>query len=290
MDLQQYRTWADVMDKAAVISLIVAGLAVAAVGVATWLSNQYRGTARAVEAAATLRLPPPPASSAQDLAKAVLNAQEQSAKIYDRAATLDSQLSSAKLRIAQLEQTIAEADRMVDQAMKRAVESERMLETANARVTALEKELADVRARQAQRPKLSASFGFAETGEDTAAHLKKFAGSNAAVYALEEAPDAAKVASSIKEVLAEAGWTSSVWNWKGVTGISGIVVLTKEGKDPTTDEAAAGLVNELRAARFNVLKANWPGDWRRHQGSLFGPEKPDPTAAPIRIVVGANSH
>jgi hypothetical protein len=70
----------------------------------------------------------------------------------------------------------------------------------------------------------------------------------------------------------------------------GLVVLTKEGNDPTTDEAAAGIVDAFRSAGFNAAKADWPADWRKFRGTLNGPQTPTPTEAPIRIVIGAKSH
>jgi uncharacterized membrane protein YebE (DUF533 family) len=122
------------------------------------------------------------------------------------------------------------------------------------------------------------------------ASLAKFAGAKAAVYVVDEAPDAETVGSSVNAILGDAGWTSLIWKWTGVGGIVGVVVLTKEGRDPTTDEAAAGLVGALGSAGYNAAKADWPADWRRYRGTLAGPQIPGPTDAPIRIVIGARAH
>ncbi len=71
-----------------------------------------------------------------------------------------------------------------------------------------------------------------------------------------------------------------------MSGIFGVVVLVKDGSDATTTEAAATLVDQLRAAGFSASKGEWPADWRRYRGILDGPQTPDPADAPIRIVIG----
>lgn len=48
------------------------------------------------------------------------------------------------------------------------------------------------------------------------------------------------VISSINGLLVHAGWVSSAWNWKGASGITDVVLLTKEGKNPATDQTGAG--------------------------------------------------
>ena len=71
-----------------------------------------------------------------------------------------------------------------------------------------------------------------------------------------------------------------------MAGLYGVVVLVKGGSDTATNEAAAALVEQLRATGFSVTKGEWPADWRRYRGVLDGPHTPDPTDAPIRIVIG----
>jgi hypothetical protein len=73
--------------------------------------------------------------------------------------------------------------------------------------------------------------------------------------------------------------------------MAGVVVLTKEGINPSMDQAAVATVDILRSAGFNAVKANWPtdADWRRFRGTLSGPPTPDPTEAPIRVVIGARA-
>ena len=121
------------------------------------------------------------------------------------------------------------------------------------------------------------------------ASLKKYAGTKAAFYVLDEAPDAPAVAATISGTLSDAGWAPLTWTWTGVGGIVGVVVLIKDGSDPATDEAASAILEALRSAGFNAAKGNWPADWRRFRGILNGPQSPGPTEAPIRIVVGARA-
>ena len=121
------------------------------------------------------------------------------------------------------------------------------------------------------------------------ASLRKYAGTNAAVFVLDRVAEAPPAASTISAYLHDAGWESQTWTWTGVAGILGVVVLVKEGSDPETNEAASALVEALRLAGFNAAKGDWPADWRRHRGALDGPQTPAPTDAPIRIVIGAKA-
>jgi len=121
------------------------------------------------------------------------------------------------------------------------------------------------------------------------ASLRKYAGTNAAVFVLDRVAEAPPAASTISAYLHDAGWASQTWTWTGVAGILGVVVLVKEGSDPEANEAASALVEALRTAGFNAAKGDWPADWRRHRGALEGPQTPSPTDAPIRIVIGAKA-
>jgi len=116
--------------------------------------------------------------------------------------------------------------------------------------------------------------------------LRKYAGTKAAVFVINQVADAPAAGGVISATLRDAGWASQTWKWIDVAGIFGVVVLVKGGSDPATNEAAAALVEQLRATGFSVTKGEWPADWRRHRGVLDGPQTPDPTEAPIRIVIG----
>jgi hypothetical protein len=117
--------------------------------------------------------------------------------------------------------------------------------------------------------------------------LRKYAGTKAAVFVLDQVSDAPVTGSTISAYLSDAGWAPQTWTWTGVAGILGVVVLIKEGSDPATVEAASTLVEALRSTGFNATKGDWPADWRRFRGALDGPQTPGPTEAPIRIVIGA---
>ena len=140
-------------------------------------------------------------------------------------------------------------------------------------------------AAETPQPKQAASESAASTSP-LVASLGKYAGTRAAVYVLEEATDGATVGAAIAGILSDAGWAPLTWTWSGVAGIVGVVVLTKDGSDPATGEAASALLEALRSAGFNAAKGDWPAGWRRYRGTLNGPQTPDPTEAPIRIVIG----
>lgn len=276
MEIHQLRGWAELMDKAMIVSLVVAAIAVAALGATTWLSIRYNGAVRAHDNAA--------------LGRYKVEAADHAAKLEDHAAKLEKEVASATERNAALERTVAEAEERANQARKQAAGLEKA--AADAKIETDEARLA------LERAKPPSGEPNRETSRETSreaptspivASLARYAGTKAAIFALEEAPDAAEVGSSINALLGEAGWTSSTWKWTGVSGIVGVVVLTKEGRDPATDEAAAAIVGAFRSAGFNTAKADWPADWRRFRGSLVGPQTPNPTDAPIRVVIGARS-
>jgi hypothetical protein len=274
MDIHQLRGWAEFMDKGMFISLLVAAIAVAALGTTTWFSIKYNSAVRAQENAAF---------------------DQYKVEAADHAAKLEKEVALARERNAQLEKTVAEADERAAQAKKRALEVENSVKDANARAAELEKEATGAKARaedaQLALERSKAPPAIPERQKSQLIQsLAKFVGTKAAIYTVDGAPDAAEVGSSINALLIEAGWASSTWAWAGVGGIMGLVVLTKEGNDPATDEAAAGIVDAFRSAGFNAAKADWPADWRKFRGTLNGPQTPTPTEAPIRIVIGAKSH
>jgi hypothetical protein len=107
------------------------------------------------------------------------------------------------------------------------------------------------------------------------------------VFFLDQVSDAPEAGAAIAATLGEAGWAAQTWKWSGVAGILGVVVLVRDGSDQATNDAATTVVEALRSAGFNASKADWPANWRRFRGMLDGPQTPDPTEAPIRIVVGS---
>jgi hypothetical protein len=287
MDIQQLRGWADVADKALMASVIVALLGVLAVGVSAFFSVRFAGALRAQEN-----------------------------EVYDRlrtqwsrhAAQLEEGAAQATARIVELERAVTDADQRATRAstesasaQERAALLEREAGEARQRVAALEKRMEEQGERPPQPGKAEAGAATPtepeskpadETRKKTkiAEGLAKHAGAKAAIYVIEEAPDAADAGASINSILADAGWASASWRWTGVNGILGVVVLVRSGSDPAVDDAASGLVDALRSDGFNAAKANWPADWKRFRGTLsHGPLTPAPTDAPIRIVVGSRA-
>ncbi len=270
MDTAQLRDWAEFMDKATIIALVVAVLAIVAAGATTWLSFKYHRTIGLRSTAETT----------------------------GELASLQKEAAAANERSTELEKANAEANSRVVAADKRAGDLEKAVEAAKARAADLEKQLAEAKARaHAEESQPAAPPAGASAPETDGQYrplveqLKKFAGTKAAIYAVSDAADAADLGAAINAALGKAGWASAVWQWTGVGGMMGVAVLTREGADPAIDQAAAAAVDALRAAGFNAAKAGWPADsdWHRLRGSFSGPPSPDPTDAPIRIVIGSRS-
>jgi hypothetical protein len=197
----------------------------------------------------------------------------------ERGATLEKELALAKVQVGQLENAIAEADERAGQAKQHAIEMQKTVADASARAEAAQ--LLLERSKAPENP--------ARQNSETVTSIAKFAGTKAAIYVVDEVPDAAEVGSTINAILTDAGWRSFIWTWSGVSGIVGVVVLTKEGDSPANDQAAVVIVDALRSSGFNAAKANWPADWHRYRGTLSGSQTASPTEAPIRVVIGAKS-
>jgi hypothetical protein len=293
MDIEQLRGWATFMDRAMVVSLVATIVAVAALGITTWLSFRFNGAVRAHEYAAIHRY---------------------KVEMGKHAAELEQEVSKARERTLELEQAASQADARAAQASRESMAAAEKARTAEIDAEEVRKRVAElgkqVREAAARAPDpVPAPAAAAETPppakeeaapESTAASpevplspivagLKKYAGTKAAVYVLDEAPDAPAVGATISGYLSDAGWAPLTWTWTGVGGIVGVVVLIKDGSDPATDEAASAILEALRLAGFNAAKGNWPADWRRFRGTLNGPQSPGPTEAPIRIVIGARA-
>ncbi|MCA0302651.1 MAG: hypothetical protein LCH95_09600 [Proteobacteria bacterium] len=283
MDLQQLRGWADVMDKALVISTVVAVLGIAAVGVSAFFSVRFAGAIRAQEAATFDRY---------------------RAEWGRHAAQLEAEASKAAERAAVLEKAAAEAQRRLSEvdgdkgrAAERAAALEREAAEARQQVVELQRRLAERQVATAPppppvtaAPQVAASPAAPPAVPAAAAPgLARFAGTRAAIYIVDEVPDGTPVGAAVDQMLGEAGWAPLTWRWTGVGGIVGTVVLIREGSDAATEAAAQGLLEALQAAGFNVAKGHWPADWRRFKGTLHGPQTPAATDAPIRIVIGAKA-
>ncbi len=292
MDIDHVRGWAEFMDRAMIISLIAVIISAAVLGVTTWLSIKFNGAVRAHESAAFDRYKAEMGRHAAQLEEQAAAARERTGELEQSAADANERAARAARESATANERAVELETDAAQARKRVVDLEKAVEDASTRAAEPGREAAAGTARPAEgqgAPERAASNRDQQPSQIVAS-LRKYAGTKAAVYVLEEAPDAAAVGSAITGFLTDAGWAPLTWTWSGVGGILGVVVLIKEGSDPATDEAASGILDALRSAGFNAAKGNWPADWRRFRGTLNGPQTPGPTEAPIRIVIGAKAH
>ena len=293
MDIEQLRGWATFMDRAMIASLVATVVAVAALGITTWLSFRFSGAVRAHEYAAIHRYKVEMGKHAAELEQEVSRSRERTLELEQAASSADARAAQAARETAAAAEKARTAEIDADEVRKRVAELGKQVREAAARAPdpapapAVAAETPPP-ARQEVAPESAAPSREAEPSPIIAS-LKKYAGTKAAVYVLDEAPDAAAVAATISGYLSDAGWAPLTWTWTGVGGIVGVVVLIKDGSDPATDEAASAILEALRSAGFNAAKGNWPADWRRFRGTLNGPQSPGPTEAPIRIVVGARA-
>jgi hypothetical protein len=325
MDIDQLRGWATFMDRAMIVSLIATIMAVAALGVTTWLSFRFSGAVRAHEHAVIDRYKGMESHSVQveqDVAAARQRAaalEQEVSTARGRAVALEQEASTARERAAAFEQAAREANERAAQAANERAARESAAASEKARTprfdaAEIKQRLVDLgklvreattravdptqgSAAETPRPVqgpvqgegIPESAAASRDGQPSpiVSSLRKYAGTKAAVFVLDQVSDAPVVGSTISAYLGDAGWVPQTWKWTGVAGILGVVVLIKEGSDTATVEAASTLVEALRSTGFNATKGDWPADWRRFRGALDGPQTPGPTEAPIRIVIGA---
>jgi hypothetical protein len=320
MDIDQLRGWATFMDRAMIVSLIATIMAVAALGVTTWLSFRFSGAVRAHEHAVIDRYKGMESHSVQveqDVAAARQRAaalEQEVSTARGRAVALEQEASTARERAAAFEQAAREANERAAQAARESAAASEKARTPRFDAAEIKQRLVDLgklvreattravdptqgSATETPRPVqgpvqgegIPESAAASRDGQPSpiVSSLRKYAGTKAAVFVLDQVSDAPVVGSTISAYLGDAGWVPQTWKWTGVAGILGVVVLIKEGSDPATVEAASTLVEALRSTGFNATKGDWPADWRRFRGALDGPQTPGPTEAPIRIVIGA---
>ena len=293
MDIEQLRGWATFMDRAMVASLVATIVAVAALGITTWLSFRFSGAVRAHEYAAIHRYKVEMGKHAAELEQEVSKARERTLELEQAASQADARAAQAARDTAAAAEKARSAEIDAEEVRKRVAELGKQVREAAARAP----DPAPAPAVAAETPPPAKEEAAPESAAASpevppspiVASLKKYAGTKAAVYVLDEAPDAPAVGATISGYLGDAGWAPLTWTWTGVGGIVGVVVLIKDGSDPATDEAASAILEALRSAGFNAAKGNWPADWRRFRGTLNGPQSPGPTEAPIRIVIGARA-
>jgi hypothetical protein len=316
MDIDQLRGWVAFMDRAMIVSLIATIMAVAALGITTWLSFRFSGAVRAREHATFDRYKGMESHSVQleqDVATARARAmalEQEVSTARERAVALEQEASTARERAVVFEQAAREASERAARAAResaaigekartpqfdaaeiqqRLADLGKLVREATARAVDPTQESAAETPRPVQGEGTPESAAASRDGQPSpiVSSLRKYAGTKAAVFVLDQVSDAPVVGSTISAYLSDAGWAPQTWTWTGVAGIFGVVVLIKEGSDPATNEAASTLVEALRSTGFNATKGDWPADWRRFRGALDGPQTPGPTEAPIRIVIGA---
>ena len=323
MDINEIRGWAAFMDRAVIASLVATVVAVSALGVTTWLSLRFSGALRAHEQAVLAGYKGTEGHSVQlerDVATArerVSTLEQEVATARTRAAALEQQVTAARQQAATIEQEASAARDRAEaygqaarDANERAARADRETAAATAKERALELDAAEIRQRladlgqqvrkaaeqttkpaeQAAKPAESPPEVAPPSGDKPASivaeSLRRYAGTKAAVFVVDQASDAPAAGAAISTDLVDAGWEAQTWKWTGVAGILGVVVLVKDGSDPAINEAASTLVEQLRANAFSATKGDWPANWRLYRGTLDGPQTPAPTDAPIRIVIG----
>jgi hypothetical protein len=246
-----------------------------------------------------------------ELEQKVSTAQERTAELEQKVATAQGQTTALEAAAADANARAAQATRESATSREQARSAEIDAEEVRKRVAELAKLVKEAGARTPEptpapaaeppQPKEEAAPAPATAAASPEVRpvptspvvesLRKYAGTKAAVYVVDEVQDAAPVGATIAGYLGDAGWASGTWTWSGVGGIFGVVVLIRDGSNPATNEAAAAVVEALRAAGFNAAKGDWPAGagWSRFRGMLNGPQTPGPTEAPIRIVIGAKA-
>src|SRR5580704_11430091 len=242
MDIDQLRGWATFMDRAMIVSLIATIMAVAALGVTTWLSFRFSGAVRAHEHAVIDRYKGMESHSVQ--------VEQDVAAARERAAALEQEVSTARERTVALEQEAREANEQAARAARESATASEKARTPRFDAAEIKQRLADLGklVRQATARAADPTQGSAtetprpvqgEGASESAAasrdgqpspivsRLRKYAGVKAAVFILDQVSDAPVVGSTISAYLSDAGWAPQTWKWTGVAGILGVVVLIK---------------------------------------------------------------
>lgn len=134
MDIDQLRGWASFMDRAMIASLVATILAVAALGITTFLSFRYSGAVRAHEQATLDHYKGMESQAAQR--------EREASAAREQAATLEQEIATARGRAAILEQEVSMAreraaalTREADRARERAAAFEKAARDATERAT-----------------------------------------------------------------------------------------------------------------------------------------------------------
>jgi hypothetical protein len=118
MDIDQIRAWATFMDRAVVVSLIATIMAVAALGITTWLSLRFSGAMRAQEHAAFDRYK-------GEMGRHAVQLEQEVSTARGRTVELEQEISTAREGAVALEQAAGEAERAARAARESATASEK---------------------------------------------------------------------------------------------------------------------------------------------------------------------
>src|SRR5258708_30860075 len=147
MDTDQLRGWATFMDRGMIVSLIATIMAVAALGVTTWLSFRFSGAVRAREHAVIDRYKGMESHSVQ--------VEQDVAAARERAVALEQEVSTARERAVALEQEASTAS-------ERAVAFEQAAREANERAAQAANEQAGRESAAASEKERTPRFDAAE--------------------------------------------------------------------------------------------------------------------------------
>jgi hypothetical protein len=226
MDINELRGWATFLDRAVIASLIAAILAISALGLTTWFSFRFNSAVRAHEQVVVDRYKGMEGRSVE-LEREVATARQrvsalerEVATARDGTAVLQQQLAAARVQAATIEQEAsvtrqrAEAyGRAVDEANERAARAEQETAAATAKERAVELDAAEIRKRLAElgqrvkeathgtNPEERAPENVAPGGDKQSppivVSLRKYAGTKAAVFVLDQAADAPAAGAAI---------------------------------------------------------------------------------------------
>jgi Zn-ribbon protein, possibly nucleic acid-binding len=280
MDIDQLRGWAAFMDRAMIVSLIATIMAVAALGITTWLSFRYSGAVRAHEHALVDRYKGMESHSVQ-VEQDVAAARERAAALEQevstargRAVALEQEASTARERAVAFEQAAREATEQAARAARESAADSEKARTPRFDAAEIKQRLADLgklvreataRAvdptqgnatetpRRVQGEVTPGSAAVSRDGQPSpiVSSLRKYAGTKAAVFVIDQISDAPVTGSTISAYLSDAGWAPQTWKWTGVAGIFGVVVLIKEGSDPRRLRPRPPSWRPLRSTGFN---------------------------------------
>ncbi len=158
MDIDQLRGWASIMDKAMIASLVATILAVAALGITTFLSFRYSGAVRAHEQATLDRY--------KDMEGQAAQREREASAAREQAAALEQEIATARGRTAILEQEVSRA-------RERAAALAQEADKARERSVAFEKAARDATERAAETPPKSGAAETARTPIFDAAEIRR---------------------------------------------------------------------------------------------------------------------